>query len=102
MATQLWPADKLQFGSFSYTKATIKENVTYPIVPNCPIINVDEGDNFDYQNIPVGTFFIVHFSYYNWWWQERLYLRVPDEANDNADSGLGFIANRGYEPGGVK
>lgn len=76
---QLWPGDKLPYASpFSYAKAIIKEDVTYPIVPNCPIINVDNPMTFSASNIPVGTFFIVHSQ--NWdIRQETLCLRVPND-----------------------
>lgn len=99
---QLWPEDKIQFSPFSYAKAIIKDEVTYPIVPNCPIINVDNPGTFSASNIPVGTFFIMHLPYYqlpgDWWWMEQLYLRIPDEANDDADGGLKFFTKRGYDP----
>ena len=83
-ATQLWPDSKLLFGPFSYTKAIIKDDVTYPIVPNCPIINADEYNNFDYQNIPVGTFFIVHYQHRSWR-DEDLCLRVPNDMTGSDD-----------------
>ena len=100
--TQLWPEDKIQFSPFSYTKAIIKDDVTYPIVPNCPIINVDNLETFSASNIPVGTFFITHLPYYStpddWWWREQLFLRVSDEANENAARGAVFLLLRGYNP----
>lgn len=75
---QLLPEDKLPFGDpFSYAKAIIKEDATYPIVPNCPIINVDNPEAFDVSNIPVGTFFIIHFQMNSSRWTEYLCLRVP-------------------------
>lgn len=90
---QLWPEDKISFGgSFSYAKAIIKDDVTYPIVSNCPIINVDNPAAFNVSNIPVGTFFIVHFQSSEMR-VESLCLRVPDDtANANRfDLGNGFI-----------
>lgn len=76
---QLWPSDKLPYASpFSYAKAIIKEDVTYPIVPNCPIINVDNPMTFSASNIPVGVFFIMHYQGWNWRY-ESLCLRVPDD-----------------------
>lgn len=75
---QLWPEDKFPFGGpFSYTKAIIKDDVDYPIVPNCPIINVDDTEAFDVSNIPAGTFFIIHFQMDSSRWTEYLCLRVP-------------------------
>lgn len=90
---QLWPEDKFPFGDpFSYAKAIIKENVTYPIVPICPIINADSPEEFDVSNIPVGTFFIMHYPGWDWR-QEALCLRVPDDAERATDVRLinGFI-----------
>lgn len=90
---KLWPEDKFPFGGpFSYAKAIIKEDVTYPIVPNCPIINMDDPGTFNVSNIPVGTLFIIHTS--NWdWRQEALCLRVPDDTESATDLRLmnGFI-----------
>lgn len=91
--TQLWPEDKFPFGDpFSYAKAIIKENVTYPIVPICPIINEDNLETLDISNIPVGTFFIIHSPRWDWR-QEALCLRVPDDAKSATDVRLikGFI-----------
>lgn len=90
---QLWPEDKFPFGDpFSYAKAIIKENVTYPIVPICPIINVDNPEIPDVSSIPVGTFFIHHSPRWDWR-QETLCLRVPDDAKSATDVRLikGFI-----------
>lgn len=90
---QLWPEDKFPFGDpFSYAKAIIKEDVTYPIVPNCPIINVDNPEAFNVGNIPVGTFFIIHSSRWDWR-EEALCLRVPDDTERAIDVRLinGFI-----------
>lgn len=90
---QLLPEDKIWFiQSFSYTKAIIKDNVTYPIVPICPIINVDNLETLDVSNIPVGTFFIIHSPRWDWR-QEILCLRVPDDAKSAEDVRLinGFI-----------
>lgn len=91
MATQLWPEDKFQFSPFSYAKAIIKDDITYPIVPNCPIINTDESGSFDCQNIPVGTLFIVH-RVDGSSRDDSLCLRVPDDTTGAAVSwGLGYI-----------
>ena len=91
--TQLRPEDKISFGDpFSYAKAIIKDDVTYPIVPICPIINVDDPEAFSASNIPVGTFFIIHSS--RWDWREEAFcLRVPDDAGRVTDVRLinGFI-----------
>lgn len=77
--TQLWPEAKFPFGDpFSYAKAIIKENVTYPIVPICPIINTHSPEIPDVSSIPVGTFFIIHSSRWDWR-EEALCLRVPDD-----------------------
>lgn len=76
---QLWPNDKITFSPFSYAQAIIKDNTTYPIVPNCPIINVDNPAALDVSNIPVGTLFIVHISVSSSNWMEVLCLRVPDD-----------------------
>lgn len=93
--TQLLPEDKLPFGApFSYAKAIIKDDVTYPIVPNCPIINVDNPMTFSVGNIPVGTFFIVHFQQSSSSWAESLCLRVPNDtkiADENFRLKDGFI-----------
>lgn len=89
---QLWPEDKFQFSPFSYAKAIIKDDVTYPIVPNCPIINVNNPATFDASNIPVGTFFIMHQQ--NWDSRnEYLCLGVPDDTT--RVSGPGFIITTG-------
>lgn len=91
---QLWPSDKLPYASpFSYAKAIIKEDVTYPIVPNCPIINVDNPVTFDVSSIPVGTFFIAHFQGSDMR-VESLCLRVPDDTTNanRFDLGSGFIS----------
>lgn len=90
---QLWPGDKFQFNPFSYAKAIIKDDVTYPIVPNCPIINVDNLDAFNVSNIPVGAFFIIHSQ--DWDARtETLCLRVPDNTNNTTGASLnnGYIA----------
>jgi len=91
--TQLWPEAKFPFGDpFSYAKAIIKENVTYPIVPICPIINTYNPEILDVSSIPVGTFFIIHSSRWDWR-EETLCLRVPDDTERATDVRLinGFI-----------
>lgn len=98
--TQLLPEDKLPFGApFSYAKAIIKDDVTYPIVSNCPIINVDNPLEFNANNIPVGTFFIVHFQQSSSSWAESLCLRVPNDTkiadeNFRLNDGLIIIGSR--------
>lgn len=104
---QLWPEDKLPYTSpFSYAKAIIKDEITYPIVPICPIINVDDPEAFDASNIPVGAFVIMHYQGWNWRY-EFLSLRVPDDTGTVSQAELwsrGFIviSSRGNSssPGG--
>lgn len=74
---RLTQEDKLSFPPFSYAKAIIKDDITYPIIPNCPIISAENMNEGILAQIPIGTLFIVskgdeeegeHF----------LTIRVPD------------------------
>lgn len=102
---QLWPSDKLGIIPFSYAKAIIKDETTYPIVPNCPIVYTDENLSFDYQNIPAGTIFIIHIPYFDipgdWGRVEHLAIRVPNETNSldmGSPYGYLFLDSRSFDP----
>lgn len=88
-ANQLWPDDKISFSPFSYAKAIIKDETTYPIVPTLPIINIQFIEYEDEEQrliraavaaetIPPKTFFIAHIDIppEAALWHEGIYLET--------------------------
>lgn len=109
--TQLWPDDKLSYAKpFSYAKAIIKEDVTYPIIPTIPVINVPFSIDIEdwwrwerivsvSETIPLNTFFIAHVDIpaeYVYWqegaYRETLFLKII-ENNDAPLLWLGEWSN---------
>lgn len=80
---QLTEEDKISIPTpFSYVKAITKDEVSYPIVPNCPVIDLGEERTEDglrraMESTPVNTLVVLT------WWNEdtgeaNLRFRVPD------------------------